>query len=85
LHVDELDKNLHLSATYIEFIEAYARCCEEASIGEMITYDSSHGDAESDNEDYPRLSVEERKSLPLHVKIENTIPALIHNCADKNF
>jgi hypothetical protein len=31
------------------------------------------------------LSVEDRKALPLHVKIESTIPYLLHNCTNKSF
>lgn len=31
LHVNELDSDKHLHATYIEFLEAYARACDLAS------------------------------------------------------
>lgn len=31
------------------------------------------------------MSLEDRKSLPLHVKIENTIPYLLRNCTNKGF
>jgi len=34
LHEDELKSDDHLKATYVEFLEAYARVCDEASIGE---------------------------------------------------
>jgi hypothetical protein len=32
LHVNEVDSDKHLHASYIEFLECYARACDNASI-----------------------------------------------------
>lgn len=47
LHVNEVDSDKHLHATYIEFLEAYARACDEASItSPHIPSDAANSDDE---------------------------------------
>ena len=36
LHVNEIDSDKYLNGSYVEFLEAYARVCEEASLGNAI-------------------------------------------------
>lgn len=86
LHVNEVDSDKHLHASYLEFLEAYARACEEASIALPPSKANDSGDDEQSPEgDDEPLSPEERRALPLHVKIENTIPYLLQNCTNKSF
>lgn len=80
LRKNELESDEHLHATYIEFLEAYARVCDEAS-----HYNPELFRGEDEDEPAKALSVEERIMLPLHVKIESTIPALLHHCTNKAF
>lgn len=78
LHKNELDSDEHLQAKYLEFLEAYARVCDEASHYNPDLFPS-------EDEPMKALSVEERILLPLHVKIESTIPALLQHCTNKAF
>jgi len=36
LHVNELESDKHLSGTYVEFLESYARVSDEASLAPLI-------------------------------------------------
>jgi hypothetical protein len=81
LHVNEVDSDKHINAFYLEFLEMVARACEEASIAssphahEKAAEDEDAEDAKKHHEeDEHMMSLEERQSLPLHVKIENAIP-----------
>ena len=64
--VDEITSEKHLQASFIEFLEAITRVMERASISDINNLDQN--------------DLEERKNLPLKVKIENTIPYLINLC-----
>ena len=88
-----------MQASYIEFLEAYARVCDEASIvlrsgqeenrsleGETIQDGNRNREFEpNDSVVMNMMSEEERQQMPLHVKIENTIPYLLQNCTNKAF
>ena len=76
LQVNEIDTDRFGSATYLEFIEAYARTCEAAST--VLHFGEEPGD-------HPPIPEEERARMPLHEKIENTIQYLLHNCTPKAF
>jgi hypothetical protein len=67
--VDEITSEKHLQASFIEFLEAITRVMERASISDINNLDQN--------------DLEERKNLPLKVKIENTIPYLINLCQHK--
>ena len=67
--VDEITSEKHLQASFIEFLEAITRVMERASISDFNNLDQN--------------DLEERKNLPLKVKIENTIPYLINLCQHK--
>lgn len=64
-------------------MEAYARACDEASIPPFVP--RNEDDEDDDNSREHDMTQEERASLPLHVKIENTIPYLLQNCTSKSF
>lgn len=85
LHVNEVDQDKHTAASYIEFLEAYARCCDEASIGEYPHFTLGEDGKAILIEDDVYPTIEERKSLPLNVKIENSIPFLLYNCCNKTY
>ena len=67
--VDEITSEKHLQASFTEFLEAITRVMERASISDFKNLDQN--------------DLEERKNLPLKVKIENTIPYLINLCQHK--
>ena len=69
IRVDELTSERHLHASFIEFLEALIRVIERASLSDINNIENSNV-----------LSVEERKNLPLHVKIENSISKLMSLC-----
>jgi hypothetical protein len=76
LQVNEVDSDKYGSATYLEFIEAYARTCEAAST--VLHFGEEPGD-------HPAISEEDREKMPLHEKIENTLQYLLHNCTPRAF
>ena len=69
LRVNELDSDKHIQACYVEFLEGYARCCDQASTPPPAGTDLSC----------------DRYSQPLYKKIENTIPTLLANCTTRQF
>jgi hypothetical protein len=87
LHVNELESDKHLHGSYLEFLEAFARACDEASIGLYPEFyvgeDGKSHLPELDDELKPTIS--ERRMLPLHLKLENSIPYLLHNCTSKTY
>lgn len=85
LHVNEVDSDKHMHAGYTEFLEAFARACDEASIYKPPRYSDNGELIDDDDDDVSLPSEEERRSLPLHVKIENAIPYLFHNCVTLAF
>ena len=77
--VDEIEKERHLNAQPLEFMEMFCRLANEASFppppkknedGEMI---------ESD------MSFSERQAQPLSVKIENCLPTVMLNTMDRKY
>lgn len=87
LHVNENDTDKHVQGGYLEFLEAFARVCDEASIGVYPEfYIGEDGQAylpEMDPELLP--TVKERRCMPLHLKIENSIPYLLFNCTGMHY
>lgn len=79
IQVNEVDLDRHLQATYIEFLEAVARVCDEASIV------AAKSDKDDNDSLHTIISEEERRSLPLHIKIENALPYFINYCTNKAF
>jgi len=63
----------------VEFLEALSRACDEASIVQ-----STLQSLESLDENQ-QMTIEERRELPLHIKIENAIPLFMKNCTNKAF
>lgn len=77
--VDEIEKGRHCEASTIEFMEMVCRAAEEASFPPPPTQDDNGEWVESDMNE--RL----KKSQPLHVKLMNMLPTLIHNCCERKF
>ena len=75
--IDELNKDRHLKASFTEFLEALVRVIDKASLEPV------KGDNESIDSDAPKMSNQERKEQPLHIKIENTIPYLMSICGSR--
>jgi hypothetical protein len=70
----------------LEFLEAYARVCDDASVYNSKALNlGENPDEEEDEKEVKSLSVEDRIHLPLHIKIESTIPFLLQRCTNKAF
>ncbi|CDW85718.1 UNKNOWN [Stylonychia lemnae] len=76
--VNELDQDRHLSATFIEFLEAFCRVADKAAF-EPINQSIQEG------EEIQSMNIDERKNQSLAIKIENTIPYLMKNCCKRPF
>lgn len=72
--VNDIDHDRHITGQLLEFIEAFCRSADIASIA-----------PQPQGEDEPPMSMEERKKQPLRVKIENALPLVMRNSAKKNF
>ena len=64
----------YVNAGYLEFLEAYARVCEIASITVLFG-----------EEDSQEITEEDRNNMTLIEKIENTLLYLLNNCTQKIF
>ena len=79
--INEIDSDRHLNSTFIEFLEAFCRCAEKASFPPPRPPPTPG----SEEQEIPEMPIEQRKKQPMHVKIENTLPYLIKNCAKRQF
>ena len=69
--MNELDKDKHLKANFVEFLEAFARVAEKLSLPPI---EELYGDDnEDDDADIVRMTEEERNSQLLWKKIYNLI------------
>lgn len=76
--VNELDKDKHMKAVFVEFLEAFGRACEKISMGPPVE------DVE-DGETYRGMTEQERQNQPLVNKIENVLPTIYQNCMSNGF
>mmetsp|Transcript_1188 Transcript_1188/g.731 ORF Transcript_1188/g.731 Transcript_1188/m.731 type:complete len:248 (+) Transcript_1188:1537-2280(+) len=76
--VNELDKDRHIKAVFIEFLEAYARACEKLSLPPAPEEDLPE-------EEQQFLTEEERIQQPLWKKIYNSLNVVYVNCMSNAF
>ena len=77
LYVNELESDKHNHASYVEFLEAFARVCDQASLTVVF--------GEDPNEPQNMMSEEDRMQMGLHDKIEIAVTYLLHRCTPKSF
>ena len=57
LQKNELDSDSHLHASYLEFLEAYARVCDEASLDTIVSPHNAENDDDVETRDNPDTPV----------------------------
>lgn len=67
--INDIENERHIQGQFIEFLEAFCRVAEISSF------------PPNDDEEY--MTLDERKSQPLHTKLENVLPLVMKNCARK--
>lgn len=77
--VDELNKDRHLKATYIEYLEAVARVVDKASPFDGETINKNYEDKT------PEELMAERIKRPLHVKLVVFMNIILERCVRKVF
>ena len=77
LYVNELESEKHLHASYLEFLEAFARVCDQASLTVIF--------GEDPEAPQNQVSDEDRLGMPLHDKIEVALSYLLVKCTTKGF